>query len=192
MDLTTTLEPEALLLPPSGWVPNNPTLPMLLYRGALPAGTPDMAGAMEALFARHGWPPQWRNGIFAYHHFHADVHEVLGVAAGGTEVLLGGPGGPRVHVAAGDVMVLPAGTGHRNMTPDAPLLTVGAYPPGAVCDVRRAGITAETLARMRQLPFPASDPVSGRNGALTRLWRPGSGAKAGPAYYRKPPPVAPT
>jgi uncharacterized protein YjlB len=27
-------------------------------------------------------------------------------------------------------------------------------------------------ARMQDLPFPASDPVSGRNGSLPSLWRP--------------------
>ena len=163
-------EPEILRLPPSGWVPNNPRLPALVYRGVLPAGTPDMATAMEALFARNGWPPQWRNGIYAYHHYHAEAHEVLGVARGGTAVLLGGPGGPLVQVAAGDVLVLPAGTGHRNMTPDADLLTVGAYPPGAVCDVRRDGLSDAELARMRNVVFPVSDPVSGSDGALPQLW----------------------
>lgn len=167
MDLT----PEAILLGPSGAMPNNPRLPALVYRGALPAGTADGAAAFEALFGRNGWPAQWRNGIYAYHHYHAEAHEVLGIARGGTAVLLGGPEGRLVTVAAGDVLVLPAGTGHRNMTPDADLLTVGAYPPGAVCDLRRDPLLPEALARMRDVPFPDSDPVLGRGGALPRLWR---------------------
>lgn len=165
-----TPEPEALMLPPSGAMPNNPWLPVLLYRAVLPAGTPDRASAFEALFDRNGWPAQWRNGIFAYHHYHAEAHEVLGIARGGTEVLLGGPEGRRVTVMAGDVMVLPAGTGHRNMVPEADLLTVGAYPSGAVCDVRREPLPPQMLARMRRVPFPDSDPVSGPGGALVRLW----------------------
>ena len=165
-----TMEPEAFLLPPSGAMPNNPWLPVLVYRGAVPAGTPDRAGAMEALFGRNGWPAQWRNGIFAYHHYHAEVHEVLGIAAGGTDVLLGGPEGRLVYVAAGDVLILPAGTGHRNMTPGTNLLTVGAYPPGAVCDVRRDALPSGDVERMRAVPFPASDPVTGGSGALPRLW----------------------
>ncbi|MBE7219536.1 MAG: cupin [Caulobacteraceae bacterium] len=165
-----TIEPEALTLPPSGAMPNNPWLPALIYRAALPPGTPDKAAAFEDLFGRNGWPAQWRNGIFAYHHYHAEAHEVLGIARGGTAVLLGGPDGPLVQVSAGDVLVLPAGTGHRNMTPEADLLTVGAYPPGAVCDVRRDALPAEAMARMRHVPFPDSDPVLGHGGALTRLW----------------------
>lgn len=151
-------------------MPNNPWLPMLVYRGALPADTVDMAAAFEALFGRNGWPAQWRNGIYSYHHYHADVHEVLGIARGATEVLLGGPEGLSVTVAAGDVIVLPAGTGHRNMTPEADLLTVGAYPPGAVCDVRRDPLPPDALARMRSVSFPMRDPVTGAAGALPRLW----------------------
>ena len=51
-------EPEVLRLEQNGWMPNNPRLPVLLYRGALSQRGDDPASALETLFTKNGWPPQ--------------------------------------------------------------------------------------------------------------------------------------
>ena len=70
-----------------GRIPNHPDLPLLVYAGALAIGAADRAAAFEALFRRHGWGGMWRNGIYAFHHYHSTAPEVLGIAAGRARIL---------------------------------------------------------------------------------------------------------
>ena len=123
---------ETLLLPPSAGVPNNPRLPAVIYRGALKLETPAQA---EAALSARGWTNSWRNGIYNFHHYHSTAHEVLVVVQGQAKVTLGGEGGPQVQLQAGDVVLLPAGTGHRN-DGSSPDLTGG----GRVCRGARLGL----------------------------------------------------
>ena len=164
--------PEAFGLGPHEFVPNNPRFPVLVYRGAVMAED-DPAAAFERLFSGNGWFPQWRDGVFPYHHYHSTAHEVLGILAGRATVLLGGPAGERFEVGAGDVLVLPAGTGHCRLDSSADLLVAGAYPRGQDWDLRRGDPAEhdEVLANIAAVALPDTDPVLGADGPLVELWR---------------------
>jgi uncharacterized protein YjlB len=163
----TSPRPETLHLQPDGGIPNS-VLPVLIYHDLEAARD---AARAESAFAEHGWRGAWRNGIFSFHHFHSTAHEVLAIVAGNVRVRLGGPAGRSLEVRRGDVLVLPAGTGHRNEQDSGDLLVVGAYPNGMSWDVRRGDPAEydEVVANIAAVPLPDTDPVGG---ALTELWRP--------------------
>ena len=114
----------------------------------------------------------WRNGVYDYVHYHATVHEVLGVARGHARVQFGGDHGKALDISAGDVAILPAGTGHQLISSSEDFCVVGAYPPGPAMQITRP--TPENHARaLKTIPEvkrPKTDPVRGADGPLVRLW----------------------
>ncbi|MEZ5855937.1 MAG: cupin [Hyphomicrobiaceae bacterium] len=145
-----------------GVVPNNPSLPLVVYRGALACG-PGAEHAICQQFEANGWSNGWVNGIYSFHHYHATAHEVLGLASGRAHVQFGGPAGPIVEVGAGDGVLIPAGVGHCRISASADLVVVGAYPGGCEWDLVRATpeAYAASLALIAAVPPPARDPVTG-------------------------------
>lgn len=166
----TTLE--AHRLAPHDWVPNHPQFPVLCYRSVVQAEDGEtLARHFEQALGAHDWPAQWRDGIFSYHHYHSSAHEALGVARGHARLMLGGPGGIELAVAPGDLLVLPAGTGHCCLHCSDDFLVVGAYPTGQVFDICRSAADEAMLRRIAALPAPQQDPCTGGAGPLTQRWR---------------------
>ena len=157
-----------------GSIPNNPTLPLLIYGGVLNLAGADAAAKCIERFAAHGWHGAWRNGIFPFPHYHSTAHEVLGICQGEAKVRLGGERGSVMTVKAGDALVLPAGTGHQNLGSSPDLLVVGAYPGGMDWDLCRGepGAQEDERRNIQAVPLPENDPLFGRDGPLMHLWRP--------------------
>ena len=151
-----------------GAIPNT-VLPVVIYRQAV--ATPS-AEALEALFDANGWPSAWRWSVYDFHHYHSTTHECLGVAQGSARLQLGGESGRTFEVTAGDVIVLPAGTGHKRLSASDDFLVVGAYPPGCSADLLRGeeGERPGADERIAAVPLPKTDPVGGQGGPVREKW----------------------
>ncbi|GLQ51949.1 cupin domain-containing protein [Dyella flava] len=158
------------LLAENGWVPNNSRLPVILYLNVFERRKDIAPQEMETLFRQNGWLPRWRAGVYAYHHYHTTSHEVLGIVDGYARLVLGGPDGPEVPVRAGQVLLIPAGVGHRRVFADENFLVVGAYPGGQDWDLCKGPPVDAMRERIANLPLPDMDPVEGANGLLKHLW----------------------
>lgn len=159
-------------LQPHGNIPNNPKFPLLVYEQVFPEKN-DLASRFKEAFKNNNWRGSWVNGVFSYHHYHSTAHEVLGVAAGSAILILGGPGGEEIEVKAGDMLVLPAGTGHCLKSSAAGFQVVGAYPAGQedydICTEKDN--SEEKKKRIAKVSLPTADPVFGEEGALLEHWK---------------------
>ena len=166
-------KPLAIKFADDGSIPNNSRLPVLIYRRVFEASGRDPAAEAECMFRQNRWPPQWRDGIYSFHHYHSTAHEALAIAKGDVKVRLGGEAGQDFDLSAGDVAVLPAGTGHKRLAASGDLLVVGAYPPGQEWDLLRGwpGERPAALVNIERVPLPDCDPVCGEGGPLIGLWR---------------------
>ncbi|NGZ76275.1 hypothetical protein [Saccharibacillus alkalitolerans] len=161
-------DPQPFFFEDDGIIPNNPKLPVILYPGAL-SDKPEWA---ESVFNGNGWRNSWENGVFDYHHYHSNTHEVLGVTHGTILLQLGGESGRAFDLKADDVVVLPAGTGHKRITASGGFRIVGAYPDGMDYNTRveNDGKREQALGEIAEVPLPRTDPLHGEDGPLKALW----------------------
>jgi uncharacterized protein YjlB len=155
-----------------GRIPNNPSLPLLIYPQALDESKRD-SSRCEELLAGNDWGGAWVDGVFSYHHYHSNAHEVLCVVGGHARITFGGPKGETVEVEEGDVVVIPAGVGHKNEGSSNRFSVVGAYPRGQESyDLRTGeeGERPEVLENIRSVAMPEADPIFGKEEALLRRW----------------------
>lgn len=169
--LSMKQEPLTLSFTDDGKIPNS-KYPLILYRGAFQERGNKGALWLEKKFASNNWTNSWRNGIYSFHHYHSTSHEVLGVYAGQALVHLGGEDGEKVQIGAGDVIIIPAGVGHKNLESRG-LGVVGAYPDGYTWDLNRglAGERPQADENIAALPLPTADPLLGPNDGLKNIWK---------------------
>ena len=165
----TAKQPEAFYFKDDGGIPNS-RLPLLLYRNALSNGV--NARNLQKQFAANNWTNSWDNGVYPFHHYHSTSHEVLGIYSGSALLHLGGEKGEKLSVKAGDVIVIPAGVGHKNLGASNDFGVVGAYPDGRDWDLLKGehGERPKADKNIAALPIPDFDPILGKKDGLRKLW----------------------
>ena len=153
----------------------NSTLPVLIYKKVLilPDQKNKAAEIIQKIFAKNSWSNAWRNGIYDFHHYHSITHECMAIGSGTASVLLGGPNGKKIKLTQDDVIIIPAGIGHKCLHASENFLCVGVYPQGKDYDINRgiAGELEKALKNIHKLSLPQKDPVFSKQGFLKIYWK---------------------
>ena len=164
------MKPLQLIFKDDGKIPNS-RFPVLVYKNAFRQRGATAAAWLEKHFEKNRWTNSWRNGIYPFHHYHSTAHEVLGIYSGHALLQLGGEAGKKLELSAGDIIIIPAGVGHKNLGSEN-LGVTGAYADGNNWDVNRGapGERPQADQNIAALPTPATDPFSGEEG-LPQIWK---------------------
>lgn len=164
-------KPEEFHFKDDGAIPNS-KYPLLLYHNVIPEEQASADKWLLKQFAKEHWTNAWTNGIYGFHHYHSTSHEVLGIFSGNALLHLGGEKGAQVKVEKGDIIVIPAGVGHKKIH-GSNLGVVGAYPDGRDWDLLRgiSGERPEADQNIKALPIPTTDPLLGKGLGLTKIWK---------------------
>lgn len=151
--------------------PNSP-YPALHYKKVLNLVVDNEVKSIINLFKENGWTNNWKAGIFTYHHYHSNTHEVIGTADGSTELQLGGDAGKILFIEKGDALVIPAGVAHKNLGAENQVVCVGGYPGGKDYDMNygKPGERPQTDRNIAQVVIPLTDPVYGKTQGLVQIW----------------------
>ena len=166
------LEPEVIYFADNKTIPNS-KYPLLLYRDAFIESGNKGAEWLEEKFTSNNWTNAWRWGVYPFHHYHSNTHEVLGVFSGDALLQMGGEKGAAIKVHVGDILVIPAGVGHKNVGSSPNFNVVGAYPNGISPDLKKGepGDRPQADKNISAVPIPATDPLLGKLDGLRKLWR---------------------
>lgn len=150
-----------------GSIPNHWKLPLLIYKDVLDPGD----DAVEILNSNN-WSGEWLGSVHPFHHYHSNTHEVLVAKTGNATLQLGGERGEQVDVGPGDVIILPAGYGHKMIGSDDDYQNYGAYPGGKTFDMcyGEPEERPEKLDNIKHVPMPDADPIFGKKGPLFNYW----------------------
>jgi uncharacterized protein YjlB len=167
-------KPKTLLLKDDGVFPNNEKFPVLIYFKVFTLCGKGGKNIVRKIFQEHDWTNSWDNGIFDYHHYHSNTHEVLGIYSGSATVQLGGEAGEIIELASGDVILIPAGVAHKKLNASEDFKCVGAYDKGKKYDIKKGepGERPEADENIAGVEFPGMDPVFGMKGPLHDYWKP--------------------
>lgn len=161
------------LIPAHNLIPNTiiQNKPLLHYHGAFPLSTLTAAAIESHLTSIGVVEPQWRFTMYSTTHFHSTTHEVLCISKGKAKLCFGGEGNPgkvEKDVEQGDVLILPAGVGHRLLEDlTGGFEMVGSYPKGYNWDMCYGKKGEESKVQsIAELPWFERDPIYGDDGPI--------------------------
>ena len=177
--VSADLEPLTIVFTDDGLVPNNP-MPFLVYKAAIAVDNEHPEKTIEGSVRR-----QWLGRHVAQRRLRLSALSCHG-ARGARRRARPCAGALRrrswqgVRYSAGDVAILPAGTGHQCLSASDDFCVIGAYPPARRCTSRgrRRKIISKALKTIPEVKLPQTDPVMGENGR----W---SGCGSGPLWEGK-------
>ena len=172
MNLTLQkIQPEIYYFDKDDSIPNS-KYPLLVYRHTVDVAGIKGAEWLEKQFSINNWTNSWRWGVYSYHHYHSNTHEVLGVYSGNAVLQMGGENGIKMNVDVGDVIVIPAGVAHKNISCSDDFSVVGAYPGEKEPDLKKglSGERPQADENILNVPIPENDPLMGTEG-LVKIWK---------------------
>ncbi|KAI6080443.1 RmlC-like cupin domain-containing protein [Hypoxylon rubiginosum] len=163
-------------IPAHGLIPNTSiqNKPLIHYHEAFPVATLTASSVESHLTSVGVVEPQWRFTMYNTTHFHSTTHELLCITRGKARLCFGGEDNPdRVEkeVEQGDVLVLPAGVGHRLLEDlTGGFEMVGSYPKGCSWDMcyGKKGEEAKVQS-ISKLPWFERDPIYGEEGPVLEV-----------------------
>lgn len=165
------LNPELYYFEDDGIIPNS-KYPLIIYRQVFMYKGEEGAEWLEKTFTENNWTNSWRWGVYPFHHYHSNTHEVLGVFSGKALLQLGGPRGEQLNINGGDIIIIPAGTAHKCLIHSKDFTVVGAYPGGIEPDLIREEDLRPLYIKdkIEKVKLPKTDPYTGTQGGLIKLW----------------------
>jgi uncharacterized protein YjlB len=140
--------------------------PLMVYHSAFQQAS---ASQIESHLNKIGVvTPQWRYTMYSDTHFHSTSHEVLVIASGSAKCCFGGEENQDRYepvLQRGDVVVVPAGVGHRLLEDYGGFQMVGSYPKGFnwdMCYGREK--EKEKVEAISKLEWFKRDPIYGDDG----------------------------
>jgi uncharacterized protein YjlB len=150
----------------------NSVLPVLLNRNVLKLPFLFPGDFIKKIFENNNWRNAWKAGIFTYHHYHSNTHEVLCAYKGKTKILVGGESGNLIEIQKGEVLIIPAGVAYKNLGSENQVGVIGAYSGGKKYDIKygRKDERPEADTNIENVPIPKTDPVWGAFSGLVKIW----------------------
>ncbi|KAH7928824.1 hypothetical protein BV22DRAFT_1003976 [Leucogyrophana mollusca] len=162
-------------IPSHNLIPNTSlqNKPLFIYHSCFPRSA--SASTIETHLKSIGVvAPQWRYTMYSTTHFHSTSHEVLCISSGRAKLCFGGennPGRVEAELKKGDVIIMPAGVGHRLLEDlDGGFEIVGSYPKGKNWDMCYGREDEESkIEGIKDLRWFERDPIYGDEGPVLQV-----------------------